>query len=48
MKKVNNEIFNLIILVFYIDNMLILAENQSDVDKCKYQLKYAFEMQDLE
>ncbi|OAE35430.1 hypothetical protein AXG93_2587s1450 [Marchantia polymorpha subsp. ruderalis] len=35
MKKVNDETFNLIILVLYVDDMLILAKNQSDVDECK-------------
>lgn len=33
-KKLNDEIFNLIILVFYVDDMLILAKNQYvDIDK---------------
>ncbi|OAE35371.1 hypothetical protein AXG93_464s1030 [Marchantia polymorpha subsp. ruderalis] len=37
MKKVNDETFNLIILILYVNDMLILAKNQSDVDECKTQ-----------
>ncbi|OAE22853.1 hypothetical protein AXG93_4703s1030 [Marchantia polymorpha subsp. ruderalis] len=47
MKKVNDETFNLIILVLYVDDMLILAKNQSDVDECKSKLKSAFKMKDM-
>lgn len=47
MKKVNDKIFNFIILVLYVDDMLILAKNKSDVDKCKNMLKCAFKMKDL-
>lgn len=46
-KKVDDETFNLIILVLYVDDMLILAKNQSDVDECKSQLKSAFKMKDM-
>ncbi|OAE26759.1 hypothetical protein AXG93_1129s1070 [Marchantia polymorpha subsp. ruderalis] len=47
MKKVNDETFNLIILVLYVDDMLILAKNQSDVDECKSKWKSAFKMKDM-
>lgn len=47
MKKVNDETFNLIILILYVDDMLILAKNQSDVDECKSQLKFAFKMKNM-
>lgn len=47
MKKMNDETLNLIILILYVDNMLILAKNQSDVDECKYQLKSAFKMKHI-
>lgn len=40
--------FNLIILVVNVDNMLIFSKNQSDVDECKNQLKSAFKMKDME
>ena len=46
-KKVNNAVFSLIILVLYVDDMLILAKQQSNVNKCKSQLKSAFKMKNL-
>lgn len=36
MKKLNHEIFNLIILLSYMNDMLILTKNQFNVDRCKY------------
>lgn len=47
MKNVNDETFNLIILVLYVDDMLILAKNQFDVDECKSKLNSAFKMKDM-
>ncbi|OAE18442.1 hypothetical protein AXG93_2376s1010 [Marchantia polymorpha subsp. ruderalis] len=46
-RLVNDETFNLIILVLYVDDMLILAKNQSDVDECKSKLKSAFKIKDM-
>lgn len=48
MKKVNDETFNLIILVLYVDDMLILPKNQFDVYECKSKLKSAFKMKHME
>lgn len=48
MKKLNDKIFNLIILVNYVYDILILAKIQFDVDKCKNQLKPALKMKNLE
>lgn len=44
MKKMNDETFNPIIVIVYVDNMLILTKNQYDVDECKNQLQSAFKM----
>lgn len=44
MKKVNDERFNLIIWVLYVDDMFILVKNQSDVDECMSLLKFASKM----
>ncbi|OAE33501.1 hypothetical protein AXG93_1467s1030 [Marchantia polymorpha subsp. ruderalis] len=44
---VNDETFNLIILVLCVDDMFIWAKNQSDVDECKSKLKSAFKMNEL-
>lgn len=41
MKKVNHEVFIFIILVFYLD------KEQSDFNRCKKHLKFAFNMKDL-
>lgn len=46
-KKLNNYIFNFIILVLYLNEMLILTKNQYDVDRCKNQLKSISKMEDL-
>ena len=46
-KKVVNAVFGLIILVLYVDDMLILAKEQSDVDICKDLLGTAFKMKDI-
>lgn len=47
MKNVNNNIFNLIILVFYVNDMLFLTRDQYDVDECKSKLRFAFKMKDM-
>ena len=47
MKKVSNATFGYIILVLYVDDMLILAKERSDIEKCKKQLNSAFKMKDL-
>lgn len=47
MEKINNEIFNLVILVLYVNYMLILSKIQSDVDRCKNQLKLVFKIKYL-
>lgn len=46
-KNVNDETFTLIILVFYVDDMLILAKNHSYVDECKSSLKFSFNMKHM-
>ena len=46
-KRVSNSIFGWIILVLYVDDMLILAKDQSEVDKLKAQLSSEFKMKDL-
>ena len=46
-KKVGNEIFNLIILVLYVDDILIAAKERSEVDKLKALLSSEFKMKDL-
>lgn len=43
----NNELFILIILILYANNMLILTKNQFDVDGYKKNLNYTFKMKDL-
>ncbi|OAE29640.1 hypothetical protein AXG93_1762s1210 [Marchantia polymorpha subsp. ruderalis] len=43
-RLVNDETFHLIILVYYVDDIFILAKNQSHVDECKSKLKSAFKM----
>lgn len=43
MKKMNDETFNVIILVLYVDDMFILA----NVDECKSELKFTFKMSDI-
>lgn len=48
MKKKNNKIFNFIIQLLYVDNMLILAKNQSNVDICKNYFKSTFKNNDLD
>lgn len=47
MKKLHNEIFNLIILVPFVDDMLMSAKNQSNIDICKNKLNSALKMKDL-
>lgn len=42
MKTLNDETFNLISLVFYVADMLILAKSQSNFDECKRELKSTF------
>jgi hypothetical protein len=46
-KCVSNFIFGFIILVLYVDDMLIVAKNQSNVDKLKAQLSDEFWMKNL-
>ena len=46
-KRVGNSIFDWVILVLYVDDMLILAKDQSEVNKLKAQLSSEFEMKDL-
>lgn len=46
-KTMNNDIFNHIILVLYVNDILILAKHQSYVNGCKNQSKCAFNMKDL-
>lgn len=45
MKKLNDEIFNLIILMIYA--MTCLFWLNSDVDECKSKLKFAFKIKDM-
>lgn len=44
MKEVDNKIFTLMILVFYVNDIFFLAKNQFNVDKYKNQLKFEFKM----
>jgi hypothetical protein len=46
-KLVINSIFGYIILVLNVDDMLILAKNQSDLDEHKARLSNEFQMKDL-
>ena len=46
-KQVSNEVFGLIILVLYVDDMLIAAKDRSEVDKLKALLSSEFKMKDL-
>ncbi|KAL2622483.1 hypothetical protein R1flu_002688 [Riccia fluitans] len=47
LKRVNNEVFGLVILVLYVDDMLIAAKDKSEVEKVKTQLSTEFSMKDL-
>ncbi|KAL2631883.1 hypothetical protein R1flu_016569 [Riccia fluitans] len=47
LKRVSYEIFGLIILVLYVDDMLIAAKDKSEVEKVKAQLSAKFSMKDL-
>ncbi|KAL2623657.1 hypothetical protein R1flu_003862 [Riccia fluitans] len=47
LKRVNNEVFGLVILVLYVDDMLIVAKGKSEVEKVKAQLSTEFSMKDL-
>ncbi len=47
MKRVNNEVFGFIILVLYVDDMLIVARDHSEVNKLKALLSSEFQMKDL-
>jgi hypothetical protein len=46
-KRISNSIFRYVILVLYVDNMLIVAKNQSNVDKLKAQLSIEFKMKNM-
>lgn len=48
MKKMNDKTFDLIILIIYVDDVLILVKKQSNVDKCKNELKSTFKMKEME
>ncbi|KAL2621793.1 hypothetical protein R1flu_001998 [Riccia fluitans] len=47
LKQVSNEVFGLIILVLYVDDMLIAAKDKSEVEKVKTQLSTEFSMKDF-
>ncbi|KAL2631606.1 hypothetical protein R1flu_016292 [Riccia fluitans] len=47
LKRVNNEIFGLVILILYVDDILIAAKDQSEVEKLKAHLSAEFSMKDL-
>ncbi|KAL2607982.1 hypothetical protein R1flu_026555 [Riccia fluitans] len=47
LKRVSNEVFGLIILVLYVDDMLLVAKDKSEVEKVKAQLSKEFSMKDL-
>ncbi|KAL2611476.1 hypothetical protein R1flu_023168 [Riccia fluitans] len=47
LKRMSNEVFSLIILVLYVDDMLIAAKDKSKVEKVKAQLSAEFSMKDL-
>ena len=46
-KSVKNDVFGFIILVLYVDDMLIVAKDQSEVDRLKVKLSSEFRMKDL-
>jgi hypothetical protein len=46
-KRVSNSIFGYVILVLYVDDMLIVAKNQANVDQLKAQLSAEFKMKNL-
>jgi hypothetical protein len=46
-KRVSNSIFGYVILVLYVDGMLIVAKNQSDVDQLKAQLSVEFKIKNM-
>ncbi|KAL2622662.1 hypothetical protein R1flu_002867 [Riccia fluitans] len=48
LKRMSNEVFGLVILVLYIDDMLIVAKDKSEVEKIKAQLSVEFSMKDLD
>lgn len=48
MKKLNNDIFNFINLILYVNDMLILAKNQCNADRYWIQLKFIFEMKNID
>ncbi|KAL2630871.1 hypothetical protein R1flu_015557 [Riccia fluitans] len=48
LKQVSNEVFGLVILVLYVDDMLIPAKDKSEVEKVKTQLSTEFSMKDLD
>ncbi|KAL2630722.1 hypothetical protein R1flu_015408 [Riccia fluitans] len=47
LKRMSNEVFGLVILVLYVDDMLIAAKDKSEVEKVKAQLSTEFFMKDL-
>ncbi|KAL2650316.1 hypothetical protein R1flu_018444 [Riccia fluitans] len=47
LKQVSNEVFGLVILVLYVDDMLIAAKDKSEVEKVKTHLNMEFSMKDL-
>ncbi|KAL2652471.1 hypothetical protein R1flu_020599 [Riccia fluitans] len=47
LKRVSNETLGLVILVLYVDDMLIVAKDKSEVEKLKAQLSAEFSMKDL-
>ncbi|KAL2642974.1 hypothetical protein R1flu_010561 [Riccia fluitans] len=48
LKRVSNEVFSLVILVLYVDDMLIATKDKSIVKKVKAQLNAEFSMKDLD
>ncbi|KAL2630083.1 hypothetical protein R1flu_014769 [Riccia fluitans] len=47
LKRVSNEVFGLVILVLYVNDMLIAAKDKSEVEKLKAQLSMEFSLKDL-
>lgn len=48
MKKLKSEIYNLINLLLFVNDMLILTTSQSDVRICKNQMTFTFKMEYLD
>ncbi|KAL2631114.1 hypothetical protein R1flu_015800 [Riccia fluitans] len=47
LKRVSNEVFGLVILMLYVDDMLIATKDKLEVEKVKTQLSVEFSMKDL-